>query len=66
MVNQMFDQYDKDGSGYISKEECKLYNKDVLEELGTDVSEVSDDAFDDMFNKYDTNGNGKISKAEYA
>ena len=65
-VEQLWGDYDKDGSGFLDKAECKALDSAMLKEMGTDPKEMSDADYDETFARYDTNGNGKISKAEYA
>ena len=67
-VDAVWSQYDKDGNGFLDKEECKAFIKDSLHELGQDANgvDVLDEAYEAAFKEYDADGTGSISKGEMA
>ncbi|XP_078591012.1 uncharacterized protein LOC144870558 isoform X2 [Branchiostoma floridae x Branchiostoma japonicum] len=56
---ELFKFFDKDGSGFLTKEEIRQ----AMKELG---SEQSDGELDVMMKEYDTDGDGKINYEEFA
>ena len=63
-INDIWGEYDVDGSGVLEKEETKIFVRDILEGLGVDGAGFSDHDFDYCFRETDTDGNGVISKSE--
>merc|ERR1712150_130860 len=61
VVNQTWETYDVDKSGYLDKEETK---KLVQETLGKAGSEFSESEFNQLFSNWDTNNSGKVEKNE--
>ncbi|KAJ8300902.1 hypothetical protein KUTeg_022421 [Tegillarca granosa] len=57
-LKQIFEKFDKDGNGTISKTELK----ESLNEMG---EEMTDGEVDEMFRKVDFNKNGRISFREF-
>ena len=62
-VNQIWDQFDKDKSGALDKEETKKFVQDTLGNLGSG-DEFSDEAFDEVFATFDKDGSGTVEKSE--
>jgi len=63
-VDAVFPTLDKDGSGFLEKEEVKGMAKNMHAKHGDEGSEFPEDKFDEGFSKIDANGNGKLSKEE--
>ena len=63
MVNELWEVYDKDGSGALDKTETKKFMVATLKEMSND-GEISDADFDAVFGEFDANGDGTISKTE--
>lgn len=57
MVDELFEIYDKNGDGVISRGEFVELVDQLLNEKGVHVSS-------EIFNRFDTNHDGKISKDE--
>ena len=62
-VDDIWAEYDKDGSGSLDKEETKKFVKNTLSEMSDD-GEFSEDDFEACFKEFDKDGNGTISKDE--
>ena len=63
IIAAIWAEYDKDGSGALSKAECKNFVKNLLVRIGEDPK-ISDDEFNELFKDFDEDGNGTVSKAE--
>lgn len=63
-INEIWGDYDLDGSGVLEKPETKIFVKDILEGLGVDGAGFSDHDFENCYRETDTDGNGVISKSE--
>ena len=61
----MWEQYDKDRNGYLSKNESKPMVKDILVGLGAG-DEFTEEGFMEVFNSMDKDGSGNIEKKEMA
>ena len=61
-VNQIWDQFDKDKSGALDKEETKAFVTATLTETGQ--GSFTADEFTECFASFDKNGDGSISKQE--
>ena len=62
-VNDIWDQFDRDKSGYLDKSEARAFIQNSLFELG-EVGEFTEDDFQKCFQEFDKDGNGTISKDE--
>ena len=70
-LEQIWQLYDTDKSGYIDRFECTEMIQDILLE-GNNLDQIDNDwdkgatqkEFEVYFNKIDSNGNGVISKTE--
>ena len=64
-VDDIWAEYDKDGSGALDKEETKKFVDNTLSEMdgGADVGEND---FDVCFREFDKDGSGTIEKDEMA
>jgi len=58
-VKTVFNSFDKDGNGYLEREEIKS----VAKELGAEFK--SEEELDKLMKLIDTNGDGKISLEEF-
>ena len=64
-VDDIWDQYDKDGNGYLDKNEAKLLVLDSLKLMGENT-QIDQKEFDEVFKMFDKDGNGTIDKGEMA
>ena len=62
-VDDIWDKYDKDMSGFLDKEETKAFVKDTMQEM-SDNGEWKDEEFEKCFAEFDKDGSGTIEKAE--
>ena len=60
VVDQTWETYDVDKSGYLDKEETKKF---VQETLGSG-SGYSDESFNELFSTFDKDNSGKVEKNE--
>ena len=63
VIDQIWDTYDVDRSGYLDKDETKKFVKDTLGNL-SGGEEFSDEAFDEVFSTFDKDKSGTVEKAE--
>lgn len=63
-INEIWGEYDTDGSGVLEKDETKIFVRDILQGVGVDGANFSDRDFETCFRETDTDGNGVISKDE--
>ena len=64
-VNQIWGQFDKDGSGTLNKSETRAFVKGLLVKLGED-GKLSEEEFNALFKDFDEDSNGTVSKDELA
>jgi hypothetical protein len=62
-VDQIWGNYDKDGSGTLNKSETRVFVKDLLVKMGED-GKFSDEEFNALFKDFDEDANGTVSKDE--
>lgn len=62
-IQEIWDNFDKDKSGFLDKNEAKQFVKSTLMEVG-DNGEFSETEFEKCFKEFDKDGNGKITKEE--
>ena len=62
-IDDIWDSYDKDKSGFLDKNETKQFVKSTLMEVG-DNGAFSEEEFEKCFKKFDKDGNGQISRDE--
>jgi hypothetical protein len=62
-VDQIWGNYDKDGSGTLNKSETRVFIKDLLVKLGED-GKFSVEEFNALFKDFDEDANGTVSKDE--
>ena len=65
VVNELWPDYDKDGSGQLDREETKKFVQNTLSEMN-DSGEFSEADFDACFKEFDKDGSGTIEKDEMA
>ena len=63
LIDEIWDQFDKDKSGQLSKAEMKEFVKAYLDKLG-EGSRLPEKQFNSMFASIDVNHDGQINKAE--
>ena len=64
-VNEIWAEYDKDGNGYLDKDETKAFVQNPLAEMN-DNSSVEQGDFEETFKEFDKDGSGTIEKDEMA
>ena len=62
-VDDIWAEYDKDGSGSLDKEETKKFVKNTLSEMN-DSGEFSEADFEACFKEFDKDGSGYITKGD--
>ena len=66
-VDDIWAEYDVDGSGALDKDETKKFVKKTLCDMeGSDGGEFSEDDFDACFKEFDKDNSGTIEKDEMA
>ena len=65
MIDQIWAQFDKDGSGSLSKGETRNFVKDLLVKLGEEPK-LPEEEFNTLFKDFDEDSNGTVSKDEMA
>jgi hypothetical protein len=63
-IDEIWGEYDTDGSGVLEKPETRIFVNDILESLGVVQGSFSNNDFETCFRETDTDGNGVISKSE--
>ena len=64
-IDDIWHEYDQDGSGTLEKEECKAFVLNTIQEFtGQSVENLSLEEFDKTFAEFDHDENGKIDKHE--
>ena len=67
VVEDIWDEYDKNNSGTLDKEETKLFVKKTLTDMSNGAGDdFSDEDFEACFKEFDKDGNGTIEKDEMA
>ena len=64
-VEDIWQEYDKDNSGSLDKEETKKFVQNTLSEMN-DSGEFSESDFDACFKEFDKDNSGTIEKDEMA
>ena len=64
-VNDIWVEYDKDGNGFLDKEETKAFVRNTLAEMN-DQQDIEDKDFEETFKEFDKDGSGTIEKDEMA
>ena len=62
-IDDIWKTYDKDNSGFLDKQETKVFVKNTLSEMG-ESAEFAEQDFEACFKEFDKDGNGTISKDE--
>ncbi len=63
IVDNIWAEFDKDGSGVLEKDEAKKFLQSSLSEM-EDADKFSEANFEEFFKESDKNGNGTIDKDE--
>ena len=70
LVEQRFDEFDQDKSGYLDKEEFWDYLQELRDDMEADnvniygLKDITKELAEGRFDLYDTNKDGKLSKEE--
>ena len=64
-VDDIWAEYDRDGNGYLDKEETQKFVKNTLREMSDDC-EIGVEEFEICFKEFDTDQNNFIEKDEMA
>ena len=56
MVEDRWDEFDKDGAGVLDKEKMRLFTTAVIESFG-DGGQIDDDEFERVFKELEKDGN---------
>ena len=65
IVDNIWAEFDKDGSGVLEKDEAKKMILSALSDM-EDANEFSEADFEECFKEFDKNGSGTIDKEEMA
>ena len=66
-VDDIWNQYDKDGNGHLDKEETRKFVQNTLVEMsGGSGDDFSDEDFEACFKEFDKDESGTIEKDEMA
>ena len=66
MIDNIWDQYDEDGSGDLDKDETRRFVEETLTKLVGDQDKVlTDEEFERRFELFDKDGSGSIEKDEF-
>ena len=65
-VEDIWSEYDKDGSGALDRKETKNFVNNSLSEMNDSGEQFSDADFDACFREFDKDGSGLIEKEEMA
>ena len=60
IIDGIFAQFDKDGSGKLEREECNAFFEELFASLGNIDSETKDE----IVNAVDANGDSELTKGE--
>ena len=69
IVDEIWEDYDKDGSGFLDKAEVMQFLKDSAARLsegfgGDQEVEVDEESFEEAFTAFDKDGSGTMAKGE--
>jgi len=62
-LRMLFEKFDKDNNGYISRKEFKKNIKSLMKKLGKDIP--TNQEITEFFDRIDSNGDGKIDFKEF-
>jgi len=65
-IRQIWQCYDKDGHGYMSKQEAKHFCARYFKHENQVPSEIDDKIFEDWFRTLDKDGDGRVDVTEIA
>ena len=65
VVDEIWDSFDIDGSGQLSKDEVKEFVLEYMPDFKKDFT-FSEAEFDELFRQFDTDGSGEVDKQEMA
>ena len=63
-IDQLWDLYDQDGTGYLDREEAQLFFHDCMGGKNGYDNELRDSDFEACFTRLDSDGNGVLNKEE--
>ena len=63
-VNQIFQEFDTDNSGYLDREEAQKMADQLALGLQAQGHSIQPSNFDETFDEFDANGDGKLSRKE--
>ena len=64
IINEIWQDYDKDKSGYLDKKETLQFVKETLEMAGQSYHMMSNQKFEELFKIVDASHDNKLSKKE--
>lgn len=64
-IDQMFQNFDDDGSNELDREECTQLTGYILEQCGLQADIIPSFVYDEAFKKYDDDGGGTITLHEF-
>ena len=65
VVDQLFEEYDTDKSGFLESKELEVLVKIAIERTGQDPSCVDQSHLQEFIASIDQNADGKVSKSEF-
>ena len=61
-VEDIWDHYDKDNSGYLDQEEVFVFVNETVRKFGNTNNQLSYTDFNEIFKEFDQDGSGSVDK----